>query len=489
VARELEKTLCTAGVHVLMRTNDAPTMTPVYSYPAYDDALIQNVLSQQSPASEVGSGAISLYEWEGNASLERPLDVASYHEALIVPLAGTGRKLMGMLVLGPKKSDEPYSRRDRDVLQAIAGQMTMMYEVLRLKQRVSDDERIRVTVLGRLERESIQLLNECPRCGRCFRSEQPVCPYDSAALTLTLPVERVVEEKYRLDRRIGKGGMGVVYEALDMRLHREVAVKIMTGEFFGNPYALLRFEREARTMARLRHPNVVNVHDFGRIAAGGAYLVMELVPGHSWRQELSSGHLDPMRVSLWFEQLCSAVGMAHSLGIVHRDLKPENVMVSNSEGTDRIVVLDFGLAKAFEEMAHHESNLTGSGVVMGSRGYMSPEQHAGQALDGRADVYAIGVMAVETVTGRRPPHTGASLDWMHEALAKAGKRDFRLSRILEEALAPDPAHRTPSAMELGAELSQLLQESASVIPASANQTNIETERADKRLPGSDSRWL
>jgi hypothetical protein len=271
--------------------------------------------------------------------------------SLVAPLAGTDGKALGAIVLGPKKSEQPFTRRERELLQAIAAQVVMACEVLRLKRSVDLENRQRIAVLGRLERENIHLLNECLQCGECFAASQSRCPADGTPLQLTLPVERVIAGKYWLNRRLGAGGMGVVYEALDLRQDTLVAVKIMLGELFGNETALVRFRREAQAVASLRHPNIVGWLDFGPLPAGGAFLVMDLVSGLSWRKHLQSPKpLFAERVAHWTENLCQGVAAAHRSGIVHRDLKPENVMIAGSSGEEAAMVLDFGLAKLSSEV-------------------------------------------------------------------------------------------------------------------------------------------
>ena len=149
--------------------------------------------------------------------------------------------------------------------------------------RISKERKIKREVLARLEDQAINLVKECPECGACFDSASEFCETDHNELTLSLPVERTIEGKYRLDRLLGKGGMGAVYEAMDLRLDRRIAIKIMLGSMFGDRTALRRFEREARASARLNHPNIITVYDYGVTGTEGAYLVMEMVSGVNMR--------------------------------------------------------------------------------------------------------------------------------------------------------------------------------------------------------------
>jgi serine/threonine protein kinase len=198
--------------------------------------------------------------------------------------------------------------------------------------------------------------------------------------------------------------MGAVYLAHDLRLNRSVAIKVILAHLFGDPAALRRFEREARTAAALRHPNLVAVYDFGRTGAGGAYLVMEVVRGRSLRAELRRrGRLDGPTAALWFDQIFEGVKAAHAAGIVHRDLKPENVVICDDCSAESrqpvIKVLDFGLAKSSLE---DEQTITRPGTVMGTVGYMAPEQAMGREAVAGSDIFSLGVMLVEALTGDVP---------------------------------------------------------------------------------------
>jgi len=245
---------------------------------------------------------------------------------------------------------------------------------------------------------------------------------------LSLPVERIIAQRYRLDRRIGSGGMGVVFEATDLNLNRSVALKIMTGSLFGDRVTLSRFEREARVLARLNHSHIVSIHDYGRLGGDGAYLVMQLLTGPSWRNELRRlGKIPHATAAIWFDQLLSALRVAHEAGIVHRDLKPENVIVRSRENEgDGLKVLDFGLARIHSSA----QNLTSVGVAMGTVAYMSPEQLRGEPADQRSDIFSVGVMAVETISGQVPVRasnggiTASALSNLFEAQRPEARADL-----------------------------------------------------------------
>ncbi|MDR3698982.1 MAG: protein kinase [Candidatus Sulfopaludibacter sp.] len=470
-AREIDAALHVTGLHILLRGENDGRLRVAYSRMPDTAVRLRDWLNQSGSEFLRNGSIFSLYASEGSGTADLPqAPVPAEH--VVVPLMATDHAEVGALVLGPKRSEQPYTSRDRDLLKAVAGQIALLYEVLRLKESVQQEKRVRVQVLGHLDDRFVQLLNECPDCGRCYTTSQLTCPLDGANLTLTLPVEKTIDGKYRLDRRIGRGGMGVVYEAGDLRLGRTVAIKMMVGDLFGNSQAMARFEREARAAAALSHPNVVRVYDFGRLAAGGAYLVMELVGGASWRERLRGGRkITLAQVSSWMKQLCSAMEAAHAKGIVHRDLKPENIMIADEDPTGRVIILDFGLAKLRSE--YTDRDLTLSGAVMGTRGYMSPEQRAGRKVDGRSDVFALAVICVETLTGCRPPRAGASSQWLDASFRRTGPGWAGLARSLECGLAVQPARR-PTVAEFWRTLSSALSEAAVQPGAAVAPDDVET---------------
>jgi len=215
----------------------------------------------------------------------------------------------------------------------------------------------------------------------------------------------LIADRYRVGRRLGQGGMGVVYVAVHEALHKQVALKILQKLARLDPDAVARFEREAIATANLKHPNIAETTDFGQLADGGFYLVMEYVDGTPLRRLLAEqGKLAPERALSILRQVGSALATAHARDVVHRDLKPDNVIVvSTPEAPDVVKVIDFGLAKIRSAtFGGGATGLTSVGTVMGTPAYMSPEQVMGQTVDQRADQYALGVLAFELLTGRPP---------------------------------------------------------------------------------------
>ena len=388
--------------------------------------------------------------------------------SLMVPMTGTDERLAGLLLLGPKKSEVPYTKSDRELLETLADQIALAYENVRLKERVDHEKRIKHHVLARIDAQNFNLLKECPRCGTCYDRTTEVCEVDKTELTLTVPVERTIDARYRLDKLIGKGGMGAVYEALDTRLNRRVAVKVLIGSMFGNRQALSRFEREAQASARLNHPNIIAIHDYGVISADGAYLVMELAHGETLRTVIERGRVAPHMAANWFDQMLEGLKAAHAAGIIHRDLKPENILIVPGEGElGQVLILDFGLAKILQATPDSQSPtvyFTAPGTVMGTCGYMSPEQLTGGAVDDRSDLFSIGVMAVEAITGARPfpgkTHNEVLTQILHNSFQLPGnsKSARRLDRVLQKCLAKESDERYRTAAELQRELIPALRE-------------------------------
>jgi serine/threonine-protein kinase len=216
----------------------------------------------------------------------------------------------------------------------------------------------------------------------------------------------VIDRKYRLDVRIGFGGMGEVYRASRLLIGDQVAIKILHATHVSDPQAGERFRREAQAAARLKHPNAVSIYDFGVTDDGLVYLVMELVEGQNLREIIKQqGSLSPATVSEITNQICSALQVAHQQNVVHRDLKPDNIMVNVTISGLRVKVLDFGIAKLRDLAAN---NLTITGNVMGTPHYMSPEQCLGEDIDNRSDLYSLGVVIYQMLTGALPFNSSTS---------------------------------------------------------------------------------
>ncbi len=221
-------------------------------------------------------------------------------------------------------------------------------------------------------------------------------------------IGHVIDHKYRLDYRIGTGGMGVVYRATRLMIGDIVAVKILHKEQVADAKAVERFRREAQAAARLKHPNAVTIYDFGVCGDGLIYLVMELVEGDNLRQIIQQqGAIAAATTAEIITQVCAALDEAHTNHIVHRDLKPDNIIARYTTNGIRVKVLDFGIAR-MRDVSATTGNLTQTGAVMGTPHYMSPEQCLGEELDHRSDIYSIGIVLYEMLTGTVPFNSPAS---------------------------------------------------------------------------------
>jgi serine/threonine protein kinase len=245
-----------------------------------------------------------------------------------------------------------------------------------------------------------------------------------------------------IGQRLGRGGMGEVYMARQVNLNRRVAVKVLAPELAGDPLFLTRLEREAQIMAQLRHPHIVAIHQFEWLPQGGAALVMEWVEGGNLREVLAL-HPEGLGAALALEYLrpiAAALAAAHRAGVVHRDLKPENVLL-NAAGTP--LVADFGLARSLEP---GHSSLTQSGLAVGTLEYIAPEQLRGRPVDARADIFALGVVAYEMLTGQMPR---GHFDPPHHVRPEIPPA---LSGAVMKALRADPDQRYPTMEDFAAAL-------------------------------------
>ena len=270
---------------------------------------------------------------------------------------------------------------------------------------------------------------------------------------------------YEILALLGAGGMGEVYRAKDSRLARDVAVKVLPGSVAADPDALARFEREAKAVAALSHPNILSIFDFGT-HDGISYAVMELLEGTTLREKLDAGPIPPKQTVDYALQIAMGLSAAHEKGIVHRDLKPENLFVTNG---GHLKILDFGLAKRTEQSrtdqtsARTESKHTELGVVMGTVAYMSPEQASARQLDFRSDQFSFGSILYEMATGKRPFSRATTPETLtaiirEEPTPLAGLRPDLpevLRWIVERCLKKDPADRYHSTRDLAGDLANL----------------------------------
>ena len=300
---------------------------------------------------------------------------------LLVPIVTNAEYSESILALGAKRSDEPYTREDTDLLAIIASNLALLLE------------------RGAASAAPATAFEECPTCGSCFDAGAATCAQDGTSL-VPIHVPRVLVARYRLDRRLGRGGFGTVYAAFDSALDRPVAVKMIREELLANSDVARRFQREARLAGAFVHPNVVTIYDFGATAQARAFLVMELLVGSTLREELQRrGKLPPTRVLSIMRDACAAVEAAHRRQLVHRDLKPENMFLVSNDSRESVKVLDFGVAKALNDARELVSDV---GVRVGTLRYMAPGQLRGEDVQPSWDTWALGVIAYEMLTGVHP---------------------------------------------------------------------------------------
>lgn len=257
----------------------------------------------------------------------------------------------------------------------------------------------------------------CPQCDRRYVAGEAFCPYDGARLRSEASLQRAASDddpfagrvlagRYRLERVLGRGGMGTVYAARQVALEKPCAIKLLRPVLDDDGQALGRFEREARAASSLGNEHIVDVFDFVKTSDGLAFLAMELLDGEDLGDVLArDGRLSLQRAAAIVLQCCEALQAAHAAGIVHRDLKPENIfLVTRPEHPEFVKVVDFGLAKFSdtEQQGDPSRKLTKTGMIFGTPQYMSPEQCMGRPVDPRADVYALGLIFYELLVGRVP---------------------------------------------------------------------------------------
>jgi eukaryotic-like serine/threonine-protein kinase len=279
-------------------------------------------------------------------------------------------------------------------------------------------------------------------------------------------VGTVLGGRYAVTRVIAEGGMGVVYAAEQQMgpLTREVAIKTLLPELSRDPALAQRFYRESGTVAQLEHPNTIKLFEFGETPDGALYIAMEFVRGQPLTELIAQGPIPLPRAGDILRQVCGALDEAHGLGIVHRDLKPDNIVLTKraAEG-DFVKLLDFGIATRTTESAASQTKLTEQGQVLGTPPYMSPEQLAGEPLDARSDIYSLGVIAYEMLTGRLPFEAKTPWQWAQKHMTEAplplgatpvgGELPAHVERAVMRALSKAPAQRPASTLEFFRDLS------------------------------------
>jgi len=307
----------------------------------------------------------------------------------------------------------------------------------------------------------------CATCGTEYPDDQKFCPKDGSALRSTAQgnlVGSVIADRYHIVKKLGEGGMGAVYLGEHVKMHRKSAIKVMSQGMANDPDAIARFNREAANAARITHPNVCAIYDFGETTDGVIYLAMEFIEGEALTDVIArEGALPPARAGRILAQTADALQAAHDLGIVHRDLKPDNIMIARArDGSDVVKVVDFGIAKAMG--GEEGQKVTKTGLVVGTPEYMSPEQLSGDTLDGRSDIYSLAIVLYRMLTGVLPFQADSAQETMIKRLtddpiplndARPGLSfPTRLQDVMDRALARMPGDRYASAAQFGSDVTE-----------------------------------
>jgi eukaryotic-like serine/threonine-protein kinase len=297
-------------------------------------------------------------------------------------------------------------------------------------------------------------------------------------------IGRIIAGKYRVEQMIGEGGMGKVYKATQLALDKPVVLKVLRQALLGDERTVARFQREAKAASRLNHPNSISVLDFGQADDGAMFIAMEYIQGKDLHQILSrEWPLPESRVMRLLSQVLSALADAHSAGVIHRDLKPENIMVSQSRSEpDFVKVLDFGIAKIVDGTDEDGPALTRAGFVCGTPEYMSPEQARGAKLDHRSDLYAVGVILYQLVSGLLPFDSDSAVGFATKHLTEIPppptkrRPEARVSpameRLIMKALSKNPDERPQTAEQFRAELLAIDKERRAAVGRRAGPASV-----------------
>ncbi|HEY9785010.1 MAG TPA: serine/threonine-protein kinase [Candidatus Obscuribacterales bacterium] len=302
---------------------------------------------------------------------------------------------------------------------------------------------------------------KCPACQREFPVSHVICDADGTLLMIHQEdnlIGAMIAEKYRILEEVGRGGMSVVYKGLQEFVDREVAIKMLNSDRVSDQNSVKRFQQEAKAASLLNHENIIKTFDFG-IIHGRPYLVMDFLRGQSLADVIKNEQqIDVDRAISIFVQACDALAHAHRHGVIHRDLKSSNIMlVAGDNKTEQVKVVDFGIAKLMPGAGRQSQNLTQTGEIFGSPIYMSPEQCLGHPLDARSDIYSMGTMIYEALTGY-PPLMGKTIVETMEMQCKDDPKPFaeirpdldlplELEKVVFRSLAKKPDNRYPSMEE------------------------------------------
>jgi len=392
-----------------------------------------------------------------DAEAAAPGAFLSSGQAALFPARGASGELLGAVAV-PEGATWDESRRR--LLAGFAHQLGGALEIRIVRRRLAEAESARETARAAMKSRGVVPAAVCPRCRRVL-SEVARCPDDGTPLDASRLLPAVVRERYRLLSVLGEGGMGTVLLAEDLRLPREVAIKIVRLDLNADPGIRLRFVREANTLARLSHPGVTALFDAGELDDGSLFLVMERLRGRDLASVLAiGGRGTPAEVGELARQAGAALAAAHRAGVVHRDVKPENLVLTREVDRLRVKVVDFGLAQAPEA----GRALTRTGMVVGTPAFMAPEQVLDEVLSASTDLYALAAVVWEALTGFQLVKAEGVGGIFHEILTAepSPPSSFRpglppeVDQLVLSALAKAPGERPSDAEVWGSRLAAAL---------------------------------
>lgn len=401
--------------------------------------------------------------------------------ALIAVVGGAG-KLLGVMSV---ETSGAFSQTQEHLVTNFARHLGSMLELADMRLELARSMADRRATERDLVELGHGLLLLCPECSRCYDQDARTCPVDGAALHRSeRPMPYRVVDRYRLLRQVGRGAMGTVFQALDERLGREVAVKVVSPQYSTDERVRLRFEREARLVAMLEHPGIVSVYDSGDVGEGSLFMVMEWLSGCDLSQLIrAQGPATPQQVAELLRQVGAALSTAHQAGLVHRDIKPANILVDGAQGRLHATLVDFGIAKQVRK----DSRLTQTGALVGTPLYMSPEQLLNQEVDARSDTYSLATVAFEALVGT-PRVQGSALSDVLPSLQQKPQRPLlrgrlkgateELERVFTWALAMRPEDRPAQTIEWVRELAPLLE----ALPATRPGWTLSTSEGKQPCP-------
>jgi hypothetical protein len=367
---------------------------------------------------------------------------------VLVPLTGLSGEVFGAIRISQPSS---WGAPERRLVGGFARYLGGALEILEKRHELALEEARRERARQRMRERGVGALWLCQTCGRCYDDSVERCDVDGTRLSQRLLPYRV-QDRYQLVRLLGQGGMGQVFLARDERLQRDVAIKVLLGDSPLDADARAQLAHEARAVARIGHPGVVDVFDLGELDDGAAFIVMEYLTGRALSEEIARhGRGSPRQVAELLRQVGAALSAAHRTGVVHRDIKPQNVFLTRHADGFHARLLDFGVAR----VAGGNADTTRSGALQGTPAYMAPEQIAGAAGDEKSDLYSLAAVAFEALVGRRLIKQRPSMAATLAAILNETPPDVStllpdaasVDALFREALHRDPAQRPANVVD------------------------------------------